>query len=174
MSLQLAPRGGACRPQKAWTRLCASVSDEEGASAIEFALVFPLLFFLLYGAVHYGFIFAISSALTSAANDAARAAIQVDPEDPTYETLVVERARAAAVERLAWLGDTQKTIVLGTAGDRVSVALESDETLGEVVRVVIAYPSYSAQPVLPVVTFPVVGPIPPLPDSLGASAVLGL
>jgi len=147
---------------------------EAGAAALEFALVFPVFFLILYGMLHYGIVFVVSYGMTSAANDAARAAIQVSPEEEDYASLVVTRARAAAVARLDWLNSAQKAIVLGTGGERVVVSLQSDATLGAVVEIGISYPDYATQPILPVVTLPGLGAIPPVPEQLSARAVLQL
>jgi len=158
---------GACGSQ---ARL-QHVDSELGAAAVEFALVLPLFLFLIYGMVHYGLLFSLSLGMTSAANDGARAAVAVDPEETNYETLVTERARAAVVARLAWLSDTQKGIVLGASGELVAVTIDTDASLGAIVRVELAYPSYPSQPILPLFTLPVLGSVPPVPDALGSTAV---
>jgi len=136
--------------------------------------VFPIFFLLFYGLVHYAMLFAVSTGLTAAASDAARAAIQVSPEEEDYEARVIAQARAAAVERLSWLGESQRSIVLGNNGENVSVAVYSDATLGPAVRVDVSYPSYPSQPILPIVSLPFLGPIPPLPAQLSARAIVQL
>jgi len=133
--------------------------------------VLPLFLFLIYGLVHYGLLFSLSLGMTSAAGDGARAAVAVDPDESDYETLVISRARAAVVARLAWLSDPQKAIVLGATGELVSVSVDDDPDLGTIVRVELDYPSYPTQPILPVFSLPVLGTVPPVPDELTASAV---
>jgi Flp pilus assembly protein TadG len=147
---------------------------ESGSASIEFALVFPLFFFLIYGGAHYGLIFALSISMNAAASDAARAALVADPEDADYATLVSTRARAAVVSRLDWLPQAQRAAVLGSAGEKVEVDLASDATLGTVVRVAIRYPDYASSPLLPRITLPGIGAIPPLPEQLGAQATAQL
>jgi Flp pilus assembly protein TadG len=46
--------------------------DDEGAAAVEFALIMPLLLILLFGIVQYGFYFYAMQAGSSAVGDAAR------------------------------------------------------------------------------------------------------
>jgi Flp pilus assembly protein TadG len=156
----------------------ARVRDERhgecGSASIEFALVFPLFFFLIYGGAHYGLIFALSISMNAAASDAARAALAADPEDANFATLVQTRARAAVVSRLDWLPAAQRAAVLGASGEKVDVEIEADATLGNVVRVAIHYPDYATSPLLPRITFPVLGAIPPLPAQLGAQATAQL
>ncbi len=112
--------------------------------------------------------------MNAAASDAARAALAADPEDADYATLVRTRARAAVVSRLDWLPEAQQAAVLGTAGENVEVDIEVDAALGNVVHVVIRYPDYASSPLLPRITLPGVGAIPPLPGQLGAQATAQL
>jgi Flp pilus assembly protein TadG len=152
----------------------AEARGESGSASIEFALVFPLFFFLIYGGAHYGLIFALSISMNAAASDAARAALAANPEDANFATLVRARARAAVVSRLEWLPAAQQQAVLGSSGEKVDVEVESDATLGNVVRVSIRYPGYASSPLLPRLTLPGLGPIPPLPEQLGAQATAQL
>ena len=46
---------------------------DEGASAVEFALVVPLLVALLFGIISYGYMFSVRQAVTQAAAEGARA-----------------------------------------------------------------------------------------------------
>ena len=165
---------GADAPAAGPARSRADRHGESGSSSIEFALVFPLFFFLIYGGAHYGLIFALSISLNAAASDAARAALAADPEDADFATLVRTRARAAVVSRLDWLPAAQQAAVLGTSGEKVEVEIEADATLGNVVRVAIRYPDYASTPLLPRITLPVLGAIPPLPEQLGARATAQL
>ena len=149
-------------------------NGERGSASIEFALVFPLFFFLIYGGAHYGLIFALSISMNAAASDAARAALSADPEDADFATLVRTRARAAVVSRLDWLPASQRAAVLGASGEKVDVEIEADATLGNVVHVAIRYPDYASSPLLPRITLPGLGAIPPLPEQLGAQATAQL
>lgn len=49
-------------------------SDEDGAAAVEFAIIAPLLFLLIFGIIQFGIFFAQDLALSNAARQAARAA----------------------------------------------------------------------------------------------------
>lgn len=49
--------------------------DEQGASAVEFALVLPVFLLLVLGIIQYGTIFLLRNQLTESASDAARSAV---------------------------------------------------------------------------------------------------
>lgn len=57
---------------------------QDGATAIEFALVLPIMFVLFYGALTYGLIFLMRMSLQHAAEDGARAALRY-PEQSCAE-----------------------------------------------------------------------------------------
>ncbi len=58
-----------------FTRTSGPTRDrEEGASAVEFAIVAPLLFMLVFGIIQFGIFFAQDLALSNGARQAARAA----------------------------------------------------------------------------------------------------
>lgn len=48
---------------------------EQGASAVEFAIILPLLVLFLFGIVEYGLIFFVNNGMTEATSDAARASL---------------------------------------------------------------------------------------------------
>lgn len=56
--------------------------DEDGAAAVEFALVVIPLVLILFGIISYAYMFSVRQALTQAAAEGARAAA-VAPSDPT-------------------------------------------------------------------------------------------
>lgn len=137
---------------------------EAGGVAIEFVLIFPLLFALFYGIISYALPLLMMQAFHAAAADGARAAVSVilEPED-TYETRVRETASDVSSERVAWL--------MPLSGDRITVTSSVD---AGVLSVRVAYPGYLANPPLPVLTLPLVGDIPRLPDTLAGEASVRL
>jgi Flp pilus assembly protein TadG len=53
----------------------ASASDDQGAAALEFALVLPFLLALVFGIISFGFVFAQMLALNNASRQAARTGV---------------------------------------------------------------------------------------------------
>ncbi|MCH2547347.1 MAG: pilus assembly protein [Alphaproteobacteria bacterium] len=53
-------------------KMVALHKNQEGATAIEFAVVAPVLFLLIFGIIEFGILFATQSALEGATNSAAR------------------------------------------------------------------------------------------------------
>jgi Flp pilus assembly protein TadG len=145
---------------------------ERGTAAIEFALVFPAFLLLLYGLVTYGILFGFQHAMTAAAEDGARAAIACDPADPDqHAQCVVERARHAVSESLAWLPAARRAHLLGAENSRVEVELGTEPPAGGRVLVRLRYADYPGNALTPVLSLPLIGAVPPVPTRLTATAV---
>ncbi len=52
------------------------LKKQQGAAAIEFAILFPIFFLIFYAIITYGLIFAAQQTLTLAAAEGARAAVR--------------------------------------------------------------------------------------------------
>ena len=68
---------------------------DDGAAAVEFALVSLLLLTLLFGIIQYGYFFFQSTAAESAAREGARAAAVGIENCTTWKNLVKDRSGAA-------------------------------------------------------------------------------
>lgn len=148
---------------------------QRGAAGLEFALAFPLVFVLFYAIVGYGLVMTLQQSLHESAKEGARAAVAVEPkafpagvDDPGYQAKVAERARAAAMQALSWLPDGWRSAVLGSAGEKIGVAVA-----GTTITVTLTYP-YAATPLLPTLNLPVFGKVPRVPDQLVVKAVAEL
>ena len=82
---------------------------DDGAAAVEFALVSPILFLLLFGIITFGMVFAQQLSLTNAARQGARVAV-VNSNQRTCGDLLAEVQGAAGT--------------IGMAGEDVSVTVE--------------------------------------------------
>lgn len=142
-------------------------SRQRGATATEFALVFPLLFLLLYGMIVYAYIFLVNESITFVAQEAAEAAVAVEPDTAGYQALVTQRVRTTAVDLLGWMPAGQRDRVVGSAGERVQVQFEQSGGQ-DVVRVEL---EFDLDGFFPTVSLPLVGRVPPMPESLGATAI---
>ena len=71
---------------------------QQGAAAVEFAILFPIFFLIFYAIITYGLIFAAQQTLTLAAAEGARAAVRY-PSVPAGGTMTKQaqlQARLAA------------------------------------------------------------------------------
>ncbi|MBS1211662.1 MAG: uncharacterized protein H6R26_278 [Proteobacteria bacterium] len=146
-------------------RMTSAFRNQRGAAAIEFALVFPLFFVLFYAIVSYGLVMTLQQSLSEASKEGARAAIKVDRTIAGWETTARSEARQAAAQVLAWLPAAQKTAIVGTDNSNINVEFPTADTI----RITLTY-TYNSAPLLPVLTFPVIGKIPNLPASLIVTA----
>ena len=147
-------------------------SRQAGAAAIEFALLFLLFFVLFYALVSYAFVFMLQNAFIHAAEEGARAAISVDPlaynSSSSYiNNGVVPEVRNTVGVALDWLPSKAKTNVLGVGNGNVQVSVSNN-----VLTVQVIYANYRADPLIPVLNFPGIGPI--IPESLQCRAILRL
>jgi len=135
-----------------------------GSVAIEFALAFPLFFTLFYAIVGYGLVMTLDESLTLASKEGVRAAIKVDPTDASvedYQSQVTTEARSAVAQVLSWLPEAQRQAIMGSAPyDKIQVSVS-----GDFVTVRLTYP-YAETPLLPILTLPLIGKVPNIPDNL--------
>lgn len=143
---------------------------------IEFAFVFPLLFMLMYGIVVYGYLFVLQESLQFAAQEAAEAVVAVDPREGDDE---LRRQRVGTTVRtvMGWLPTAQLARISGPGGNadfstpcpRGGAGCPED-TDGW--RVTLVFNLGTPTSLFPVVNFPLVGAIPPMPQQLVAQAIV--
>lgn len=137
---------------------------QRGAVAIEFALAFVLFFGIFYAIVSYAFPLLLSQSMNMAVTEGARGALAVDPQAEDYEPLLEAHARNRTQ---AYLEDSlmvtlfpgEFAVTATTAGDLLEVAVSYD---------------YRAAPLMVPLELPLIGPVPRLPDQLGARASVAL
>ncbi len=141
-----------------------------GAVAVEFALVFPILFLLVYGVVVYAYVFVIHESINYAAQEAAIAAVTVSPETEGYISAVEVRARATALAALSWMPADQLNRVLGSGGEKAEVKFAPvGDSNG--VQVTLRFHLKEPAPLFPVISLPMVGDVPRLPNQIVAQAI---
>jgi Flp pilus assembly protein TadG len=149
----------------------SSPAQQRGAVAIEFALVLGLFIALLYAIISYAFVFMFIQCFTYASEDGLRAAIAVDCVGLTStqcrDNRIAPAVRAQAVNSLSWLPAQVAAKVLGTNGANVDVNCDSSSC-----EAVISYDNYRDSPILPIITLPVIGDVPRLPQDLVGRARL--
>lgn len=151
--------------------LSGGPSRQRGTAAIEFGLLFSLFFAVFYALVSYALPMLMMQAFNHAAMAGARAAVKVDLNEPDYLGTVDATVRNTVGARLAWLPAQAQAAVLGAGNGNVGV--DFDEGTG-VVTVTVSYEGYAANPLMPILNLPGIGPVPRLPENLTAEASLSL
>lgn len=149
-------------------------SPQKGAIAIEFVMLFLIFFGLFYAMVNYALVMLMQSAFVHAAEEGARAAIAVDrlayANNLTYLSSGVDpRVRTVVGNSLNWLPAKPKSKVLGSGNSQVQLSMNGNQLT---VRVV--YSGYANDPLMPMLTFPIIGQIPKVPADLAGTAVVEL
>lgn len=148
--------------------------SQTGVAAIEFALLFVVFFSLFYAMVSYALVMLLQSAFVHAAEEGARAAIAVDrlayANNQAYLSNGVEpRVRSVVGNALDWLPAKPKSKVLGAGNSQVQLTVN-----GSRLTVRVVYSGYANDPLMPILTLPLIGQIPQVPADLAGNAVIEL
>ena len=154
---------------RATLSLGCAAKKQSGAAAVEFAIVLPVLILLIYGMVVYAYAYVMQEAITFAAQEAAEAAVRVDPAQAqgAFINQVTAEAQARAAAVLAWLPAEARQKTIGNNGQSVAVVI-----VGNQVTVGITYNQFNET--FPQLDLPLLGPVPPVPNTLTASGVVSL
>lgn len=147
---------------------------QKGSVAIEFVMLFLLFFVLFYAMVNYALVMLMQSAFVHAAEEGARAAIAIDrlayANNMAYLSNGVDpRVRSVVGNSLNWLPAKPKSKVLGSGNSQVQLSMNGNQLT---VRVV--YSGYANDPLMPMLTLPIIGQIPKVPADLAGTAVIEL
>lgn len=128
---------------------------EQGAAAVEFALVLPLLLALLFGIIAYGIVFAQSLSLSNAARQAARAAVISGATCAQVTSLARDNASTIALNG----ADVDVLVQVGTASSKSSTCnpggnLCAGQADGTNIYVVLSYATSKSGLSLPFVPVP--------------------
>jgi len=70
------------------------IRSEQGASAVEFALIAPILFILTFGTIEFALLLFDKAVVTNASREGARAAIVYDTDGTDYTPLSINEIKA--------------------------------------------------------------------------------
>ncbi len=157
----------------------ASRAKQNGAAAIEFAIIFPIFFLIFYAIVTYGLIFAAQQTITLAASEGARAAVRYQSGSSETARLAARTAAACDMSNqvLAWLrktgsGQTGTSGVCATGITKTVVTEEKASCSGlsgiTCIKVLVTY-DYDNAPLIPRLFGPLMSL--PTPKSLQGQAV---
>lgn len=155
---------------------------QQGAAAIEFAILFPIFFLIFYAIITYGLIFAAQQTLTLAAAEGARAAVRYPASLPSGQNQLQARQKAAcdmANNALEWLRQVGQGLgstgcMPDSASDAAGIYVFADvcDVTSNInvscVKVHINY-NYAGSPLIPKLLGPVMSL--PTPDILRGTAV---
>jgi len=147
---------------------------QKGSVAIEFVMLFLTFFALFYAMVNYALVMLMQSAFVHAVEEGARAAIAVDrlayANNLVYLSNGVDpKVRSVVGNSLNWLPAKPKDKVLGTGNSKVQLSMNGNQLT---VRVI--YSGYVNDPLIPMLTLPIIGQIPRVPADLAGTAVIEL
>lgn len=122
--------------------------SQQGAAAVEFALILPIFLLLLFGMIEYGWILTNQIVLTHAVSEGARAAVKVEEDE-------AETFAKQSVCEAFWIQDMGE--------DAVITEIHEDENLK---RIEVRVPG--------IIYTPLTGFLPStlIPKKLGAKAVM--
>lgn len=154
----------------------ATRHKQQGAAAIETALMLVIFFILFYAIVGYSIPIMLKQAFQHAAANGARAALAVDPDSFSSTTDYIDngvkpRVKQVVASTLDWLPSTAKTAVLGTSNEKVGIDFSASDAM---LTVTVIYTGYKSSPLIPVLVFPGIGDVPKLPDDIEGKAVVNL
>ncbi|MEQ8260293.1 MAG: hypothetical protein RH947_08350 [Alcanivorax sp.] len=141
-----------------------------GAVALEFLILFPFVVAMLYASAIYGIVFFSQYRLQNVVDRAVASALYVDRsafQGTEIKAAVEDRANDAFSVLLAQLPAPLNEIEVEGAACLVEAA-EGPRGV-EMLRCGVTY-NYGENPIVPVMSFGMLGTFPPLPDTLRAEA----
>ena len=133
---------------------------QQGAAAIEFALVFVIFFAVLYGVLSYSLPLLLVQSFNNATAEAVRRSMAVDPTAANYGGLVETLAKSVLNEKLAWVPTAVK-------GSLVPAATYNPTT--KVLTASVTLPATALTTIMPVLKLGIIT-VPNLPTSLKAES----
>ena len=142
---------------------------EFGAVALEFLMLFPFVIAMLYGAAVYGLTFFAQYRMQAAVDTAGSTALYLDRSGTQAGGIggaVTQRANASLVGLVTRLPESLRD----NLNTDSACGLETIAGGVEVLRCSLVYPNYQANPIVPVLSFGMLGDFPPLPAQLDVDA----
>ena len=142
----------------------------EGAVALEFLMLFPFVVAMLYASAIYGIVFFSQYRLQNVVDRAVAAALYVDrsadhEDEGGLESAVEGRANSVLADLLSRL----PAPISGAQGSEDGFCGTTEVGGVKMIRCEVTY-NYRENPIVPVMSFGMLGTFPPLPDTLTAEA----
>lgn len=132
-------------------------------------MLFPFVIAMLYGSAVYGLTFFAQYQMQDAVDTAVSTALYLDrsnTESGELATAVTQRANSTLAALVGELPERWK----GNLNTNSACGLETIAGGVEVLHCSLVYPNYQANPIVPVLSFGILGDFPPLPATLSVDA----
>ena len=139
----------------------------EGAVALEFLMLFPFVVAMLYGAAIYGIVFFSQYRLQSVVDRSVATALYVDRSAYAASELQ-NQVESRALNALSGLLAKQPEPLKSMSPGGGACGVETVRGV-EMLRCTLTY-DYKSNPIVPVMSFGMLGTFPPMPDELTAEA----
>ena len=137
----------------------------KGAVALEFLMLFPFVVAMLYASALYGIVFFSQYRLQNVVDRAVAGALYVDRSEGDVQSAVEGRANSVLADLLSRL----PAPISGAQGSDDGFCGTRGVGDVEMLYCSVTY-NYKENPIVPVMSFGVLGSFPPLPDTLTAEA----
>jgi Flp pilus assembly protein TadG len=158
---------GTCIMKKIRVPRLKGRQEQQGAAALEFALLFTIFFGVFYAIVSYSLVLFVQQGLIQAAAEGARESARLDPASfsspEDYKAALKPRVKARVLAAMSWL---PKKIQDKVDKDGVDVDVTPDGPPNNVITVRVSYIGYNTAPLIPTLNLPVIGNIPSVPNDL--------
>lgn len=141
------------------------VKAQQGAAAVEFALVFTVFFGMLWAILAYAIPFFLLQVMNHATHEASRFALRADPGQGSviYHSTLVSLAQQRLSEEITWL-----PVAFSAPLQATTQVVDTATQPRLLVR--LTYPNYTSNPIIPTLNLPVIGTIPQLSQDLKAES----
>lgn len=138
---------------------------QHGAALIEMALVFPLFFTVVWATFGYGLPFFMLQTMNYATSEAVRDAVRADPQQGSsgYRSKLIALATTRLNDELSILPSSMESRLVRSVS---VITIAGVPTL----QVLVTYPDYEQDPIIPILTLPGIGPVPNLSGDLRAES----
>lgn len=148
----------------------SGVNNQEGAVALEFLMLFPFVVAMLYASAIYGIVFFSQYRLQNVVDRAVVSALYVDrsadhADEGGLKSVVEGRANSVVADLLSRL----PAPISGAQGSENGFCSTKEVDNVEMLHCSVTY-NYKENPIVPVMSFGMLGTFPPLPDTLEAEA----
>lgn len=144
-----------------------------GVASLELALVFSLIFAFLWAIVSYLFPLLLLQSLNVATAEAVRAVARVPLTTTDYQAAVRNQAISVLESELSWLPEGWVARIDPSASSNVQFRADPACNLVRPncrITISLRYENYLGNPIVPTISLPGIGQVPPLPPDIASES----